>query len=308
MKSKNQIIKIIILAAVLALLLNPAILPFSRRTTAAIKSEMAANIGSLAGGRVGTLSTARVLSALAAVVIVWLFGAVVTLLFDNIKFKKSRSLTVAGLVRSVIKYACVLVAIVWSLGILGVNIAGIFASLGIITLIIGFGAQSLIEDMVTGIFIIFEGNYNIDDVIILDDFRGTVKKIGIRTTTIEDTGGNLKIVNNSDIRNIQNRSKNLSLAICDMDTPYEMDIRDVEKAILPELEGIYERNKDILKSVPRYMGVQELGDSSVVIRISALVNERNYFVAQRVLNREMKIIFDEKGIEIPFNQLEVHTK
>lgn len=306
--NKRVLIKIALLAIVLVLLLNPGIFPFAEGTINAVKTEMSNHIGSVLGAGTGLLSPSKLIPAAAVIVLMWLVCTIALTLVDLVKTHKARALTVTHVVRSLIKYACFIIGAVWTLSILGVDLTAIFASLGILTLVIGFGAQSLIEDMVTGLFIILEGNYNIDDVIILDDFRGTVKKIGIRTTTIEDAGGNLKIVNNSDIRNIQNRSILPSVAICDIGICYEDDIRKVEEAILPKLEGIYVRNPNLFKAAPEYKGVQDLADSSVVLRFTAYCDEADIFVATRMLKREMKILFDDNNISIPFPQLDVHTK
>lgn len=307
MKAKN-VIKIIVMAAVLLLLLNPGIFPFGEGTVGAIKAQMQTHIGSVLGGSTGVFSMATLFPALAVVLICWLVATLIGMILNCVTAKNARTRTVVGLTASIVKYGCVIVAIVWALNIMGVNLTAIFASLGVLTLIVGFGAQSLIEDMVTGIFIIFEGNYNVDDIIVLDDFRGTVRKIGIRTTTIEDEGGNIKIVNNSDIRNIQNRSNNLSLAICDIDISYDEDIRKVEKLVAPKLHQIYEKNSNIFRSVPIYKGVQELGDSGVTLRYTVECNESDFFPARRLLNREMKILFDDLKIDVPFPQLDVNIK
>ena len=211
-----------------------------------------------------------------------------------------------GLFVSLIKFLGFVVGGVWALAILGVNLTGIFASLGIASLIIGFGAQSLIEDAVTGIFIIFEGQYHVGDIIVLDGFRGTVRRIGIRTTCIEDAGGNQKIVNNSDIRNVQNRSRNSSIAVCDLCISYDADIRKVEKVIAATLPKIHTKYSELFLNAPRYVGVESLGESSVVMRIVADVTEENFFLGYRTLNRELKLMCDENNIEIPFNQIVVH--
>ena len=243
---------------------------------------------------------------MAVIIFMWLVTTLSCAILEKISKGKRRSQTVAGLTISVIKVVGAIATIVWVLSVVGVDIGTIFASLGIMSLIIGFGVQSLIEDCVTGLFIIFEGIYNIGDVIVLDTFRGTVEKITLRTTTIKDAGGNLKIINNSDIRNVQNRSTVESLAICDIGITYESDIREVEKLILPELPRIYEENKDVFLNVPQYSGVQTLDASAVVLRFNVPTTESNFFAATRRLNREMKCLFDDKGIEIPFNQIVVH--
>ena len=257
-------------------------------------------------GGTGLLTPAKLISAATVVVMVWIVNIVVCWILEQIGKKNQRSLSVIGLFTSLCKFICVIVGGVWALGVLGVNIAGIFASLGIASLIIGFGAQSLIEDMISGIFIIFEGQYHVGDIIVLDEFRGYVRNIGIRTTSIEDDGGNFKICNNSDIRNLQNRSMNRSIAVTNLCISYNADIPTVENIILAALPEMFERNKDVWLSVPRYAGVDSLGESSVELRFLVDVNEQNFFSGRRRLNRELKILLDKNNIEIPFNQIVVH--
>ena len=307
MKKSNSLVKTVVLAVLLIVLLNPGMNPLlGEGVKNAAVAEIQKTFGVLAGGTTGIFSPARLMTVLAVIIFMWLITTVSCAVIEKISKGKRRSETVASLTISVIKVVGAIATIVWVLSVLGVDIGTIFASLGIMSLIIGFGVQSLIEDCVTGLFIIFEGIYNIGDIIVLDTFRGTVEKITLRTTTLKDTGGNLQVINNSDIRNIQNRSAVESLAICDIGITYEADIREVEKLVLPELPRIYEENKDVFLGVPKYSGVQSLDASSVTLRFNVAINEENYFPATRRLNREMKCLFDDKGIEIPFNQLVIH--
>ena len=307
MKKSNSLVKTVVLAVLLIVLLNPGMNPLlGEGVKNAAVAEIQKTFGVLAGGTTGIFSPARLMTVLAVLIFMWLLTTVSCAVIEKISKGKRRSETVASLTISVIKVVGAIATIVWVLSVLGVDIGTIFASLGIMSLIIGFGVQSLIEDCVTGLFIIFEGIYNIGDIIVLDTFRGTVEKITLRTTTLKDTGGNLQVINNSDIRNIQNRSAVESLAICDIGITYEADIREVEKLVLPELPRIYEENKDVFLGVPKYSGVQSLDASSVTLRFNVAINEENYFPATRRLNREMKCLFDDKGIEIPFNQLVIH--
>ncbi len=307
MKNGKIIIKILVLAILLVVLINPQLNPLlNEGAKNAATAELHTHFGVIAGGSSGLFTPAKIISCLAVAVFVWLITTVVCFVLDKTSRGKHRSETVAGLLSSVIKTVGAIAGIVWVLSVMGVNLGAIFASLGVVSLIVGFGVQSLIEDCVTGIFIILEGVYNIGDIIVLDDFRGTVKKITMRTTTIQDAGGNLKIINNSDIRNVQNRSNSLSYAVCRVGISYDSDLLKVEEILARELPAIYERNSDIFKEVPTYGGVDELADSSVVIRVLALVSETDIFVAQRRLNREMKLLLDKHNIEIPFPQVVVH--
>lgn len=137
-------------------------------------------------------------------------------------------------------------------------------------------------------------------------FRGTVESIGIRTTAIKDVGNNVKIINNSDLRNILNRSTADSFAVTTVSVSYSTDLEKAEKVIAELLPKIREKYPDIFVAVPKYSGVQELADSGVILKFVAEVREQNVFSAPRILNRELKIGFDKAGIEIPFNQIVVH--
>ena len=247
---------------------------------------------------------ARILAAIGALALTYLVCRILCFLLDKCS-KNARTRTVNELIGNIVTYLGVILGIVWALTILGLNPTAAFASLGIVTLIIGFAAQRLIEDVISGLFIVLEGQYNVGDIIILDDFRGTVKRIGVRTTTVVDPGGNYKVVNNSDIRNFQNRSKALSLAVSEIGITYGEDIPHAEAIIKAALPGMYERNDDVFEAVPDYMGVEELADSAVVLRFTVACKEQNVFIARRRLNRELRILFAEKGIEVPFPQVTV---
>ena len=222
--------------------------------------------------------------------------------------KETRARTVCSLTRSILSYAAVLLSVFFGLRALGVDVTASLASVGVVTLIIGFGAQSLIEDVLTGIFLIAEGRYNVGDILVLDDFRGKVVDISVRTTTIEDAGGNHKIINNSEIRNFQNRSQKTSLAVSTVSVGYDADLRAVETVIADALPAIFEENRAVFLDVPQYIGVEELGESGVVLKFIVSATEENVFAARRALNRSLKLLFDEKGIDIPYPQLTVHTK
>ena len=220
--------------------------------------------------------------------------------------KSHRAQTILTLLYSLMRYAAALVILCWGLSILGVDVSVIVASVGVVALVVGFGVESLIADVVTGTFILFENQYNVGDIVEVGGFRGTVKDIGIRTTAIEDAGGNVKIINNSEMKNILNRSDHASRAVCDIDIPYETDLENLESKLPELLEEIYRQNTETLKSAPVYLGVEKLGASSVVLRFVAEVAEKDLFAAGRVLNRSLWLGLRRLGVECPFQQLDVH--
>lgn len=305
MKGIKKIALPLVLIIALVLLVNPGWNPLlDEAGKQAVLTQLRETFGGLLGGE--GVGIGKIVSAAAVVVLVCLVCNLLCLALDAMARKGKARKSMAGLFVSLTKFVGAIVGIVWALSILGVDLVGIFASLGIASLIIGFGAQSLIEDAITGLFIIFEGQYNVGDIIVLDEFRGTVTNIGIRTTRVQDDGGNVKIVNNSDIRNLQNRSWASSYAVSDLSISYDADLLQVEAIIAEELPGIYERNQKLFLAQPQYKGVQAMADSAVVLRFVVEVEETSFFPAFRALNRELKLMCDRHGIEIPFNQLVIH--
>jgi small conductance mechanosensitive channel len=229
-------------------------------------------------------------------------------LLSLIKPKERKGLTLISLFSSLLHYVAALVILCWGLSILGVNVNAIVASVGIVALIVGFGAESLVADVVTGIFLLFENQYNVGDIVEVNGFRGTVKEIGIRTTSIMDVGGNVKIINNSEMKNILNRSDNISRAVSDIAIPYETDLEALEAKLPDLMKEIYEQRADVMLAAPQYMGVQQLADSAVVLRFVVEVAEKNIYTGARILNRDLWLGFRKLGVECPFPQVDVHSK
>ena len=303
MKQAKNIIGIIISVILIVLLLNPQGLPVPAQT-AETMGEL--RLEHFLIQRSGAITTAHLLTLLLAVAVVWLVYTIIRLILAAVGRRSDHAATVTTLVAGSLKYLAVIVAFVWGLSILGVNTTAVLAGIGIIGLILGFGAQSLIEDIITGLFVIFERQYEIGDIIILDDFRGTVRSIGVRTTTIEDPGGNLKIVNNSEIRKLQNRSRANSIAACEVSVAYDTDIPRMEAILAEAFPKMFADHRDIYLAPPRYLGVDELGDSGIKLKIIVDCAESKVFAAKRQLNRDVRILFSETGIEIPFPQVVVH--
>lgn len=231
---------------------------------------------------------------------------VVRLILNIIGLKIKRGQSLASLLSSFSKYLGAIILIFAILGTLGIDTTVLLASAGILSLIVGLGAQPLIEDIFAGIFIVFEHTFDIGDIIVVDGFRGTVKEMGIRTTKIEDAGGDIKVINNSDIRTLINMTSKLSTAICDISISYTDNIEKVEKVLNENLPKIKEKYKYIAKG-PTYVGIQSLSDSAVVLRVIAECNETMRYQVQRDINREIKILFDKNNITIPYPQIVVHT-
>ena len=232
---------------------------------------------------------------------------ILKVILDLPKKKNQRLMTTISLLQSIIKYACWIALLLFTLSIWGVDTTTLLASAGILTLIVGLGCQSLIADIISGLFIIFEGDFQVGDTVVIDDWRGVVQSIGIRTTKIIDLAGNVKIINNSNITDIINNSKQLSVAICNIDIDYDESIERVESVIEANLDYMRKRIPTIVEG-PYYKGIEALGESGVTIKLVAKCKEDDKYQVQRDLNREIKIIFDKNRVIFPFPQVVISER
>ncbi len=214
----------------------------------------------------------------------------------------ARGETVIRLVNNLVKYVSVIVALYFCFAMFGVDTKTLLASAGILSLVIGLGAQDLVKDIVAGLFIIFEGEFRVGDIVTVGDWRGTVVEIGVRTTKIEEPGKNIKIINNSAISNVINMTRKESFAACDIGIEYGESLERVEAILEQELPNV-RRHLPKITDGPFYKGVSELADSGVVIKIVAQCAEGDRIQMARDLNREMKLIFDKYKINVPFPQV-----
>lgn len=245
------------------------------------------------------------LRSLSYIIFLCTLSWVIRLVLKLIAVRLTRGKALMDLLCSFIKYIAAIVLVFAVLSVWGVNTTALLAGIGILSLIVGLGAQPLIEDIIAGVFIVFEHIFEVGDIIVVDGFRGTVKEIGIRTTQIEDAGGDIKVVNNSDIRTLVNMTSQLSLAISEVDVEYGESLERVELVIKDNLAAIGSNIPDVVEG-PYYMGVSKLGASGVTLRFTAKCPETQKFQVERDLNRQLKLLFDKHDINIPFTQIVVH--
>ncbi|MBQ7622043.1 MAG: mechanosensitive ion channel, partial [Candidatus Methanomethylophilaceae archaeon] len=170
--------------------------------------------------------------------------------------------TALRLIISFTRYALFIIAIIWILSSWGVDTQALLVSAGILGLIIGLGAQSLIADIIAGMFIVFDGEYKVGDFIVIDNWRGQVMEIGIRTTKIKDEGGNIKYINNNTINSVINQSQDLSVITTELCIFYDENLENVELKIREYLPKIKDRIPYIVDG-PYYKGLQSMADSYV---------------------------------------------
>lgn len=255
-----------------------------------------------------SLKLTALLKLAVMVLLVLLVSNLVIFILHGIKPRTHRGGSVLSLLSSLVKYVAGIIIVCQSLSLLGVNVGTIIASVGVLALIVGFSAESLIADVVIGTFMLLENQYNVGDIVEVNGFRGTVTSIGIRTTCITDSGDNVKIINNSEMKNILNRSDNSSKTVCDISIPYETDIEALEARLPTLLEEIYRNHTDTMEGVPVYLGVQALEASGILLRFVVNVSERNVYSTARILNHDLLLGFRRLGVECPYPQLDVHSR
>lgn len=216
-----------------------------------------------------------------------------------------RRKTILKLTTSIIDYSLKLIIILIVLSIWGVNVFPAIAGLGILGLVIGFGAQDLMKDFIAGFFIIFEKHFDVGDIVEINGFKGEVVDIGLKTTKVMNWKKDIKLFNNSSVQNTINYSLSESIAIVEVGIAYNEDIDQVIKIINEELPKLREENPDMLED-PSCLGVINFSSSSIDLRVIVKTATEKHYGIERLLRKEIKKIFDAHQIEIPFTQIVLH--
>lgn len=225
------------------------------------------------------------------------------------RFNPGKSATMTTVCNSVVKYVIYFLMLCYMLTVWGVNPASLLAVGGVASVAVGLGAQSVISDILAGVFILTEDQFGVGDVVRIEGCSGTVESIGMRTTRLRSMDGDVYIIPNGQIKIVTNMSKGFNRAIVDVGISYREDIDGVIKILNNELDKIFTENtvNGILHK-PEVLGVESLADSSVVIRIKADCAVGENWNVERQLRRLIKNAFDRESIEIPFPQQVVHIE
>jgi len=214
------------------------------------------------------------------------------------RMEERKANTLAVILKSISKYVLYFIAIVPILEVFGISPASVLAAAGIGGLAIGFGAQSLVKDIITGFFILFEDQYAIGDYIKVGEFDGIVEEMGIRVTKVRGFSGELHIIPNGNIQTVTNKSRGAMRAWVDVSIAYEEDI-DNAINLLNELVKEMANNKNIVEG-PTVLGVTNLGASEVVLSVIAKTKAMEQWAVERDIRKKIKEAFDKAGIEIPY--------
>ncbi|MEI4771022.1 mechanosensitive ion channel family protein [Psychrobacillus sp. FJAT-51614] len=217
-------------------------------------------------------------------------------------YSERRQNTLLKLLQNILAYAVYFTAILAVLSTFNINVAGLLAGAGILGLAVGFGAQSLVKDVITGFFIVFEDQFAVGDQVMIGQSTGVVLEIGLRTTKVKSYTGELHIIPNGNISEVINYSIYNSLALIDISISYDSDIQLVENMIREFLQDLPSKYEELIK-VPDLLGVQNMVANEVTLRIVAETLPYQQHGVTRNIRRDLKNYLDEKGIEIPYPKM-----
>jgi small-conductance mechanosensitive channel len=208
----------------------------------------------------------------------------------------------SSVLRSVVSFVVFAIAVFMMLGEIGIDLRPLLAGAGILGLAIGFGAQSLVKDFLSGMFILVEDQFGVGDIIEVDaEAQGTVEMVSLRTTRLRAVDGTVWHVPNGQIAKVGNKSQLWSRSLLDVEVAYDTDI-DLAKEVIKSAADVVWKEKDSVLEEPDIWGVEALGANGITIRLVVKTTPAEQWRISRLLRERIKAAFDEAGIEIPFPQ------
>ena len=215
-----------------------------------------------------------------------------------------RAQTMGSLLKSIITGVVVAIVVTMCLAEVNVNVAPIIASAGIIGIALGFGAQSLVSDFLSGIFMIFEDQYGVGDVVDLGEASGTVEAVSLRVTRLRDVNGTVWYVRNGEIIRVGNMSQNWARSVLDINVAYTEDLARVRRVLQEVAHDLWEDEdfKGLIIEEPEVWGVEAMTAEGVTVRVTLKTAPMEQWEVAREMRQRIKGRFDHEGIEIPLPQ------
>ncbi len=225
----------------------------------------------------------------------------------RIKLEENRIKTLKSILKSIARYTIYFIAALPILDTVGVDIKGLIAAAGIGGLAIGFGAQNLVRDVITGFFILFEDQFTVGDYVDFDGKSGIVEEMALRVTKIRDLSGDLHIIPNGAISKVTNRCRGNMRAKVDISIAYEEDIENAIEVLNKASQELLKETDAIVEG-PTVLGVTSFGASDVVITTIAKTKPMSQWEVERLMRKRFKQAFDKAGIEIPYPKRVVYNQ
>jgi small conductance mechanosensitive channel len=215
--------------------------------------------------------------------------------------RAQRARTIGSLLKSIVSGVIFAVVLVMVISELGYDITPLITSAGILGVALGFGAQSLVKDFLSGIFMIFEDQYGVGDSINLGEVAGTVEAVSLRVTRLRDVDGTVWYVRNGEILRVGNQSQNWARSVVDIAVGYKEDVARVRRILQEVAHDLWEDEefRHLIIEEPEVWGVQSLGPDSVVVRVTLKTMPQEQWRVSREMRERVKARFDAEGIQMP---------
>jgi small conductance mechanosensitive channel len=277
-----------------------------RAAFAITKDERVSDIASWLIGKPLTV----LILVLVAVVARWLLFRVIDRAVSGItstplsERRGLRARTMGSLLKSITTGVIFAMVLLTVLDEVGVSVAPLLAGAGIVGVAIGFGAQSLVKDFLSGIFMIFEDQYGVGDVVDLGEASGTIEAVGLRVTRLRDVNGTVWYVRNGEILRVGNMSQNWARTVLDIGVAYSADLDQVRRVLQEVAHDLWEDEtfKGQIIEEPEVWGVESLTPDAVTVRVTLKTAPMQQWAVAREMRERIKDRFDREGIEIPFPQ------
>jgi small conductance mechanosensitive channel len=218
--------------------------------------------------------------------------------------RSQRARTIGSVLQSIASFVVFGIAVVLVLGDLGFNLTPIIASAGVIGVAVGFGAQNLVKDFLSGIFMLLEDQYGVGDVVDLGEASGTVESVGLRVTTVRDYAGTVWYVRNGEIQRVGNSSQGFAVAVVDVPLHYSTDVNQALHLLTEVAEQATAEppiSDDVLEP-PKVLGVQGMTADNITLRMTVKVRPARQWATQRELFRRVMAVFEQDGIRPPVSR------
>ncbi len=224
--------------------------------------------------------------------------------------REARAKSISNVLGSTVSVIVWTIAVMTVLGIVGIDLGPLIAGAGIAGVALGFGAQSLVQDCIAGLFMLMEDQYGIGDVVDLGEAVGVVEEITLRATVLRSLNGTVWHVPNGQVQRVGNLSQLWSVAVVDVDVAYDTDLAPARSLIEQAVQEVCatEDFADKVLEAPTVLGVESLGADGITIRAIVKVEPGNQWAFQRAAREHIKAVFDSNGIEIPFPQRTVWVR
>jgi len=221
---------------------------------------------------------------------------------------RRHAVTYLNVVHSIIGYVIFFVTLVMMLRVLGVDYTAIFAGVGVVGLAVGFGAQTLVRDFISGLFLLLEDLVGVGDYITVGDVKGTVEALGLRVTKVRAFDGTLHVLPNGELTRFGNRNRGHMRAIVELDLAYEQDPEKGMAVARQAAEDWYRENPESVLEAPAVAGLLRLGESGVQIRVSVKVKPGTQWQVEQQLRLKLKQALDSAELEIPFPRQVIYLR